>query len=278
MEDGEAIPSMHVKLARPDSYRPLATAIRFPHNAVAMSRWSWLVIVSLWAMPAFAHPIGYSGMRFLVYKDKATAILTIHTRDMTDWFPPLKYPDYVTDVCKAIIADPSDLLDIQLDGKVVAANEKRSSSPEVGMIEVDLTYPIAKMPATIAIWSKLLVRLPAGHQQLLYVEDMRSNPGGLSGPDLFEGTLSREEDGTTVDIPVQPLVAHGPTSVPFATATTQTTQPVAQVSVAQNPVAKPTSDEWRSRRWLILASLGALLVYVIFVLRGKRLARRPLNG
>jgi hypothetical protein len=200
---------------------------------------------------------------------------------MTDWFPPLKYPDYVNDVCKAIIADPGDLLDIQLDGDVVSASAKRSSSPEVGMIEVDLTYPIAKMPATIAIWSKLLVRLPAGHQQLLYVEDMRSNPAGLSGPSLFEGTLSREEDGTTVDIPVQPLVALGPTTVPFTTpaiATTQPAQPVAPAPAAQSPVAKAPSDEWRNRQWLIAASLGALLVYAIFVLRGKRLARRALNG
>lgn len=220
---------------------------------------------------AGAHPIGFSGFRFLVWQDHAQAIYTLHTRDMGDWFPPLKYPDYVKDVCTAIIAKPEDLLDVTFDGDTIPATDKRAFSPETGMIQVELTYPIKKFPASLALWSKQLIHLPRGHQQLLFVEDMRANPNGESGPSLYEGALSADQDGATIDVPATSTSFIASTTAPTTTpATSQSsTQPAPEPALGEHSPS-PSRDILTRSLQISLLTTSVLLALLIVVLWKRR--------
>src|SRR5688572_4358193 len=102
-----------------------------------------------------AHPEGFSGLRLYVHADRAAAVLTVHTRDMSQWFPPGKYPNYVADVSAALAASAPDLLEVRADGAIAAPSGVRTSSPEVGLIQVEIDYPISPgRLKTLEVWSK----------------------------------------------------------------------------------------------------------------------------
>ena len=177
-------------------------------------------VVPQWAN---AHPEGFSGLRVRVHAPQATAVLTLHTRDMSQWFPPGKFPDYVADVSAALKTGPAELLEVRADGNVVAPADVRVSSPEVGLIQVEIDYPIARDARTLEVWSKHLVRLPRGHQQLFFAVDVRGKPPGADdGPTLHEQALSTEDDAAFVELPA----ADG-ARADIAAATTASTAPAA---------------------------------------------------
>ncbi|MEA2736252.1 MAG: hypothetical protein QOE14_2703 [Humisphaera sp.] len=165
------------------------------------------VILAVLAVPsaARAHPEGFSGLRLRVYADRATAALTLHTRDMSQWFPPGEFPDYVADVSAALAKRPAELLELRADGKVVEPGAVRTSAPEVGLIEVEIDYALGAAPAAPAaleLWSKHLVRLPRGHQQLFFAIDMRGKPPDAADDvTLREETLSIDNDSVIIELP-----------------------------------------------------------------------------
>jgi hydrogenase/urease accessory protein HupE len=162
-----------------------------------------LLLLGALPSPAVAHPEGFSGLRLHVHADRAAAVLTLHTRDMSQWFPPGKFPNYVTGVSAALAASPSDLLEVRADGAVVDPGGVRVSSPEVGLIQVEIVYPIsAGSTKTVEVWSKHLVRLPRGHQQLFFASDARTKPPEAEeGPTLQEATLSVDDDAVVIELP-----------------------------------------------------------------------------
>ena len=168
-----------------------------------------LIFVLLFASPALAHPEGFSGLRILIWPDRARAVLTLHTRDMSRWFPWTKYKDYVADVSRAMEAQPQELLELRVDGRVLSPAKAHAFSPEVGMIEVDIDYLLPAGAKHLEVWSKHLVNLPRGHQQLLFFEYVPS------GSVLDEQTLDVEGDVGAVDLPAQKATtATSPTSAP----------------------------------------------------------------
>jgi len=176
-----------------------------------------VLVQSILLSPAEAHPEGFSGFRLHVHADRAVAVLTLHTRDMSQWFPPGKFPNYVTGVSAALAASPSELLEVRADGSVVEPGGVRVSSPEVGLIQVEIDYPITQ-PKTLEVWSKHLVRLPRGHQQLFFASDARAkSPGAEEGPSLQEATLSVDDDTVVIEIPA---IASASDNQPAATAPT----------------------------------------------------------
>jgi hydrogenase/urease accessory protein HupE len=186
--------------------------LRFRHSLVALAFVSIIALI----LPgrAGAHPEGFSGLRVRVANDAVHVALTLHTRDMGDWFPPAKHPDYVADVCRSLAATAGDLVDVQFNDKSLPlAASAKTWSPEVGMIEVDLAYPPPRSAGTMTVWSKHLAQLPRGHQQLLTVEDAR---GGGDPSSLYEATLSVEQDAVVFDVPA-PAIA--PTTQPTLAAT-----------------------------------------------------------
>src|SRR5207249_11972365 len=103
---------------------------------------------------ASAHPEGFSGLRVQILPDKAHAILTLHTRDLTAWFPPGKFPNYVPDVSRELTHDPNDLLEFQADESPIVPANARTSLPEVGLIQIDIDYPWKSRPASVQFWSR----------------------------------------------------------------------------------------------------------------------------
>ncbi len=152
-------------------------------------------------MRAGAHPEGFSGMKVGVWEDRARVVMTLHTRDMGAWFPPAKYNDYIPDVCAELKKQSAGALGIELDGQNIPAIQTAASSPETGMIEIDLEYPITKPSRQMQVWAKDLRLLPRGHQQLIFVEDMRGKQPGQAGKLLLEATLEGVDDSVMVDLP-----------------------------------------------------------------------------
>jgi len=210
-----------------------------------------------------AHPLGFSGFRFLIYQHKAKAVFTLHTRDLNDWFPPAKDADYVNEVCKNLSADRAEFLEVRYDGKLVAASDSRAFLVEDGLIEVELTFPVAAMPAQIELWCKHLVHLPAGHQQLLLVEDMRARPLGLSGTSVYEGALSREDDHVTVDVPPPPPLMNTPTT---AAATEPSPTPPAQSTSHPAVLASEASNHAAPMMLITTAGILAALLALMLIL------------
>jgi hydrogenase/urease accessory protein HupE len=149
-----------------------------------------------------AHPEGFSGLRVSIDSDAAHSVITLHTRDLTAWFPPAKYSDYIAQVCDKLGSEPTELLEITVDEHVLAASNARASSPQTGMIQVDLDYPLPRGARSIQIWSKHLPLLPAGHQQLRTVTHR---------PDvLLEDTLSVDHDSATIEFPATVAATSSP--------------------------------------------------------------------
>jgi hydrogenase/urease accessory protein HupE len=154
--------------------------------------------IVLWTTKfATAHPMGFSGLRVEVQPKKVHAAMTLHTRDLSAWFPPGKFPDYVNDVCREIERTAGEIVEIQFDAKPAQVENVRAFSPEVGMIELDVDYVLPSNAKTILVWSKCLPLLPQGHQQLLVVEDAR----GGKAQTLVEDTLAVDHDSAEGDIP-----------------------------------------------------------------------------
>src|SRR6476660_4117221 len=89
-----------------------------------------LLTLLVTALPASAHPEGFSGVRILVNPDDLRAVITLHTRDFSHWFPPRRYPNYVADVCRAIEAQAmaGDLLEVQLGDQPLTATSAHATS------------------------------------------------------------------------------------------------------------------------------------------------------
>jgi hydrogenase/urease accessory protein HupE len=68
------------------------------------------------------------------------------------------------------------------------------------MIELDLDYALPAQARTLLVWSKCLPLLPQGHQQLLFIDDVRSG----SSHNLAEDTLTTDHDSVEAEIP--PLI------------------------------------------------------------------------
>ena len=174
-----------------------------------------VALLLLCAPLALAHPEGFSGMRVRVWNDHVTAYLTLHTRDTSAWFPPTTDRNYAEHVCREIVKTPADILELKADNAPLSLSSIAATSPEVGMIQVELTYPLPRVIVSLEVWSRHLVRLPRGHQQLVFVEDMRPfPPDALGGHDLGEATLNTEQDSAPFDIPPIQSSTTSPTTAP----------------------------------------------------------------
>ena len=181
-----------------------------------------MVSVLAIAAAAHAHPVGFSGLRVTISPDVIHVEGTLHTRDLSAWFPPGKYPNYVADVCTHMSANPQEVLEVRLDDQPLPPATVRSWSPETGMIEFDIDYAASAGGREMTIWSKHVMFLPHGHQQLLSVDDARISPP----VSLLEDALSSDHDWASVQVPPGATTRAATTSTAIAPAT----QPRSRVS------------------------------------------------
>jgi hydrogenase/urease accessory protein HupE len=151
-------------------------------------------VAALAASVAQAHPEGFSGLHIVVSADRVHASVTVHTRDTSKWFPPGQYPDYVKDVCAALVATPGDVVEISFDGTPAAPTNVKAFQVEVGLLELDADFARPRDAAVMTVWSKHLSRLPRGHQQILTVDSE-------SDENIYQDTLDAERATVDVELP-----------------------------------------------------------------------------
>ncbi len=163
--------------------------------------------------PADAHPEGFSGLHFTIDGSRMRAAITLHTRDLGVWFPPRNFPNYIADVTAEMESSVDEIIEVQVDGESLSAAQVKAYLLEVGLIEIDVDF---ELPATadaveLLIWSKHLIHLPRGHQQLLHVEDRRGIAGDAEhGVIRLEDVLSAERDAAAVLLPATHTSHSGP--------------------------------------------------------------------
>lgn len=175
--------------------------------------------LSLPCPQAWAHPEGFSGLHFTIDANRMRAAITVHTRDLDNWFPPYRFPDYITDVTREMEKSVDGIVEVQLDGQPLPVDSVRAFLLEVGLIEIDVDFklPAAADTVELLIWSKHLIHLPRGHQQLLYVEDRREiAPDAEHGVIRLEDVLAIERDAAATLLPT--IRATGSGSAPAAAA------------------------------------------------------------
>ena len=93
-----------------------------------------LLICLLACIPSgslLAHPAGFSGMRLTVEAERVRVALTVHTRDMDDWFPPGKYPDYVGDITREMENTVDEIVELQIQERPQAIESVRAFELEL---------------------------------------------------------------------------------------------------------------------------------------------------
>lgn len=226
--------------------------VRFPAATAA------LLSLCLLTAAAEAHPEGFSGLHVALNQNRIRAEITVHTRDMGRWFPPAQYPDYVADVTQEMEATIDELIEVQLDGIPLPVVAVRAFLLEVGLIEIDIDYefPPSSRARELLVWSKHLIHLPRGHQQLLFIQD-RSQAGveppasklwigdGGIGLMLLDDVLSVERDAAAVLLPGV-AAGDGTTAVVGEDETTGRKQ-TPETDRSRRPRAGPVADRPTSR-------------------------------
>lgn len=183
--------------------------------------WLALVVAFLPSRAAFAHPEGFSGMHVTISDNRVRAAITVHTRDLGGWFPTGIYTDYVADVTREMEETVDEIVELQIDGATQKILAVEAFLLEVGLIEIDVDYalPPTADPFEVLVWSKHLIRMPRGHQQLLFVEDRRQvSPETEQGLMRLDDVLSVERDAAAVVLPPVDADVSEETSQPFAAA------------------------------------------------------------
>src|SRR3954451_6857424 len=80
------------------------------------------------AVSSHAHPVGFSGLRVVISADAIHVQGTLHTRDLSAWFPPGRYPNYVPDVCAHMQAAPQEIVEVRLEDQPITPSSIRCSS------------------------------------------------------------------------------------------------------------------------------------------------------
>ncbi|MCA9122570.1 MAG: HupE/UreJ family protein [Planctomycetaceae bacterium] len=206
-------------------------------------------LLSLGLLPpfVFAHPEGFSGIHVTITDGRIRTAITLHTRDLGTWFPPGKYTDYVSDVSREMERTASEILELQIDEEPLVVENVNAFLLEVGLIEIDVDCQLPPVTETVEllVWSKHLIQMPRGHQQLLFIEDCRDVAADAEhGVMRLEDVLTIERDAGAVLLP--PIHRIGAPSVQ-GNATTGDSRVVHPADSIRKPKAAAASDSATSR-------------------------------
>lgn len=155
-----------------------------------------------------AHPESISSVQMQLTRQGATVGLTLQIRDLTAWFPPGNHPDYLAYVIGGLQHEADGLFEFQADGATISPSAISVHPDKAGCVRVDLSLAFPATTQLVVIRSKHLARLPAGHQQLLCVEDVRSIPKSADDTHVvLEQTINADQDFAEIDMPDPPAAA-----------------------------------------------------------------------
>src|SRR5436309_10309596 len=105
-----------------------------------------LLIAGLSPSAAIAHPESLSTLRLTIQGDPPAlhATLTLPVRDLSKWFPPRRYANYLSEVSQQLQRDADGLLEIHCDPGAPGLKTLRADvhPGETGFIIAEMTYPL----------------------------------------------------------------------------------------------------------------------------------------
>jgi hypothetical protein len=225
------------------------------------------VIAALLALQsvANAHPESASILQLKLAPAGLHATMTLPTRDLTRWFPPGRYPDYVADVIRELQGQADTLLEVRCDDAVAHLSGARVHRGLTGCIIAELDYPVPDGAAELRVRSTSIGNLPNDHQELTSIEDDRGpTPGGRI---LFEETLTAQQDTLSVDLPTVEIGADKSPAPPVATSLALTAPILTRTAQPEN---RQTSNvlPWIGCALLVAAAGG------LWFVRRNQAARR----
>ena len=186
--------------------------------------------------PAAAHDEGFSGLRVLIEADRVRLEATIHTRDLNNWFPPRRFPDYVEGVCREFERQGPGLYEVHLNYAVVPPRLVKARLAEPGLIQVDLEYPYGGTLDSLKVQFNQFKLLPRGHAQWVVVDDARNLRPGGKPRSLLQDRIDADASMTVLEpIPSPPP----PPTYAVPAATMPTTGPATRPGDAASPLAAP---------------------------------------
>ena len=235
--------------------------------------WFSMIAAAAFQSVAGAHPESVSNMRLTLAPAGLHAVMTLPTRDLTRWFPPGRYPDYVADVVRELQGQADSLLQVRWDDAVAHLSRANVHRGLTGFVIAELDYPVPDGAAVMQVRSTSIGNLPNDHQEFTSLEDDRGGTAG--GRILAEETLTAQQDTLSVDLPTVDASASKsavPTNVTIATASA-----ASQAASGQSPVAPQIATETNRRvrkllPWLGCALLAAVVAGMWLVQRLKKTA------
>lgn len=206
---------------------------------------------------AAAHPESASLLQLKLAPAGLHAVMTLPTRDLTRWFPPGRYPNYVPDVTRELQGRADTLLEVRWDDAVAHLARASVHRGLTGFIIAELDYPVPEGAAVLQVRSASIANLPNDHQEITAVEDDRGpTPGGRI---LAEETLTAQQDTLSVDLPT---VASRSTTSAASTVTTNlaVTGPAITRSASPEKLRISNVLPWVGGSLLLAAAGGLWLV------------------
>lgn len=167
------------------------------------SRFALLLASLLGAVSARAHSESQSSLQVSIEAGRVTAEWSLLFRDFATWVPAVG-GGYADKVIGRLREEQEQLLELRADDQLIAPVEVVVRSPMPGVVKVYFVYALLTEPSDLQVRCLCLDRLPAGHHQVMTVEDRRE---GRAGDLIDRQTICIEQDTAVVELPL--LAASG---------------------------------------------------------------------
>ena len=151
-------------------------------------------------------------------------MLVVPPDELAIWSPAapgVSAEAYAADVAKKLRESAADLFEMRLNYNVVPPTDVRASADGVQAVRLEVEYPPPEDEPvkSVQVFSNLVTKLSANHQQVLSIQDARlpSAAGGVAVRQLAWLTLTPQRFTAFVEMPESP--AAGATATMTAAAT-----------------------------------------------------------
>lgn len=190
----------------------------------------------LCALPLLAHSDSQSSLQMDIAPGRITADWSLTFRDFATWVPAAG-GDYASQVISRVRDERDRLLELRADDRPIPPAEMIVRSPAPGVVIVHFVYTLTSEPSDLQVRCLCLDRLPAGHHQVLTVEDRRE---GREGNLIDQQIICIEQDTAVVEVPPLPASTKEPRRLKLIAKIDAGDQAAAS-SVGPVPAAIPTN-------------------------------------
>ncbi|HEY3787377.1 MAG TPA: hypothetical protein VGL71_00925 [Urbifossiella sp.] len=224
--------------------------------------------------PAQAHPESLSNLRLVLGTKDLRATLTLPLRDLTAWFPPGRYHNYISDVVAELQKTGDSLIEVSWDDSAALSPLSVNVHPgSTGFIVAEMRYAATAGANTLVVRSAQMPNMPDAHQQVAWLEDERS--GVANSRVVAEQVLTVQDDTLTVELPDKPPTTQPATVIAASSAQFSSAGELPPARRAESPLASSRAVPRAICILLIVMPACALLVVLVMRRRRSLVARNP---